>query len=115
MHVRLIPIAASLASALALGRAARADPMDPAIERFAHDAVDPTVPCANAGLYRAGARPCALDENSFKRLISQYGFAIAPPAMYPARTTGYGGFQVTVQGAFTTVDSSADYWQNGTQ
>lgn len=115
MHVRLIPIAASVAFALAFGRDAHADPMDPAIERFAHDAVDPTVPCANAGLYRAGARPCALDESSFKRLISQYGFAIAPPAMYPARTTGYGGFQVTVQGVFTSVDSNADYWQNGTQ
>jgi len=89
--------------------------MDPAIERFAQDAGDPTIPCANAGLYRAGARPCALDESSFKKLINQYGFAIAPPAMYPARTTGYGGFQVTVQGAFTSIDSSAAYWQNGTQ
>src|SRR5689334_18014332 len=115
MQVRLIPLAASLASALALARVASADPMDPAIERFAHDAGDPAVPCANAGLYRAGARPCALDEASFKRLINQYGFAVAPLAMYPARTTGYGGFQVAIQGAFTNIDSSADYWQNGTQ
>jgi hypothetical protein len=89
--------------------------MDPAIERFAHDAVDPSLSCANAGLYRAGARPCALDEGSFKRLINQYGFAIAPLAVNPARTTGYGGFQITAQGAFTSIDSNADYWQNGTQ
>jgi hypothetical protein len=115
MRVRLITLAASVASALAFPGAAQADPMDPAIERFAHDAADPTMPCSNAGLYRAGTRPCALDEASFKKLISQYGFAIAPLAMYPARTTGYGGFQVTAQGAFTTIDSGADYWQNGTQ
>ncbi|HMI83669.1 MAG TPA: hypothetical protein VK550_06210 [Polyangiaceae bacterium] len=115
MRVRLITLTASLASVLAVPRAAHADPMDPAIERFAHDAADPTVACSDAGLYRAGARPCALDEGAFKRLINQYGFAIAPMAMHPARTTGYGGFQVTVQGAFTSIDSSADYWQNGTQ
>jgi len=115
MRVRLIPLAASLASAIAMPRAAQADPMDPAIERLAHDALDPTKACADAGLYRAGARPCVLDEPAFKKLISQYGFAIAPLAMYPARTTGFGGFQVTAQGAFTSVDSGADYWQNGTQ
>jgi hypothetical protein len=115
MRVRLITLAASVASALVVSRAARADPMDPAIERFARDAGDPTLACSNSGLYRAGARPCALDEASFKRLINQYGFAIAPPAMHPARTTGYGGFQVTAQGAFTSIDGSADYWQNGTR
>lgn len=115
MRVRLITLAASVASALAIPRAVHADPMDPAIERFAHDASDPTMACSNAGLYRAGARPCALDEASFKRLINQYGFAVAPLAMHPARTTGYGGFQVTAQGAFTSIDSDADYWQNGTQ
>ena len=59
MRVRLITLAASVASALAISRPAYADPMDPAIERFAHDASDPTVACSNAGLYRAGARPCA--------------------------------------------------------
>jgi hypothetical protein len=115
MRVRLITLAASVALALAVSRAADADPMDPAIERFSHDAGDPTMPCSNAGLYRAGARPCALDEAAFKKLVNQYGFAIAPPAMYPARTTGYGGFQVAVQGAFTSVDSGADYLQTGTQ
>jgi hypothetical protein len=115
MRVRLITLAASLASAVAIAWPARADPMDPAIERFARDSMDPTVPCSNAGLYRAGARPCTLDETAFKRLINQYGFAIAPSAMAPARTTGYGGFQVTAQGNFTSIDSGADYWQNGTQ
>lgn len=115
MRVRLITVVAALACVVGLPRVAGADPMDPAIERFAHAAEDPTMPCSNAGLYRAGARPCVLDEPSFKRLINQYGFAVAPSAMHPARTTGYGGFQVTAQGAFTSIDSNTSYWQNGTQ
>jgi hypothetical protein len=115
MRARLITLAAPFVCIFALSGPARADPMDPAIERFAHDAGDPSVPCANAGLYRAGARPCALDESAFKKLINQYGFAVAPPAMYPARTTGYGGFQISAQGVFTSIDSGADYWKNGTQ
>ena len=115
MRVRLIALAASVASVVAISRPAAADPMDPAIERFAHDAIDPTMSCSNSGLYRPGARPCVLDEASFKKLINQYGFAIAPPAMHPARTTGYGGFQVTAQGTFTSIDSDAEYWKNGTQ
>jgi hypothetical protein len=115
MRVLLIGVAASLASAIVAPRAARADPMDPAIERLSRDGSDPTLPCGAAGIIRPGARPCALDEPAFKKLINQYGAAIAPPAMAPARTTGYGGFQITAQGVFTTIDSGADYWKNGTQ
>jgi hypothetical protein len=116
MRVQVIAaLAASLAAVVAAGAPAHADPMDPAIERFSHDAADPTMPCGSAGLYRPGARPCALDESSFKKLINQYGAAVAPQFMAPARTTGYGGFQITAQGVFTTIDSDADYWKNGTQ
>src|SRR5262249_22462629 len=28
---------------------------------------------------------------------------------------GYGGFQFTLEASFTSIDSSADYWQRGTQ
>ena len=52
---------------------------------------------------------------AFKRIINQYGFAFAPLAMSPARTTGFGGFQFSLQGSYTSIDSDADYWQNGTQ
>lgn len=115
MRARLITLAASLASVIATSRAAEAEPMDPALERFAHDATDPSLPCSNAGLYRPGSSPCVLDEAAFKKIINQYGFAVAPQAMYPARTTGFGGFQVAAQGAFTNIDSGSDYWKNGTQ
>ncbi|MET0593356.1 MAG: hypothetical protein ABW133_11690 [Polyangiaceae bacterium] len=108
-------LAASLVAAVAAPGTAHADPMDPALERFSYDGSDPTLGCGSSGLYRPGATPCRLDEPSFKKLINQYGAAIAPAMMAPARTTGYGGFQITAQGVFTTIDNDADYWKNGTQ
>jgi hypothetical protein len=100
--------------------------MDPALERLVHahqnnPATDPILPCADAnGRYQAnnpkgGAAPCDFDNAAFKRIINQYGFAFAPLAFYPARTTGYGGFQVSIQGAYTSIDHDADYWKLGTQ
>jgi hypothetical protein len=41
--------------------------------------------------------------------------AIAPSAMYPARTTGYGGFEITFEGTYTTVNGKADYMAKGTR
>ncbi|HEY3595620.1 MAG TPA: hypothetical protein VGL13_17155, partial [Polyangiaceae bacterium] len=67
------------------------------------------------GQYVPGAAPCVFDQAAFKRLVNQYASAIAPMAMYPARTTGYGGFQFTLEAGFTNIDSSADYWQRGTR
>ena len=108
--------AALLISSLVLiSKTAGADTMDPALERLAHGAAGPTTPCANAGHYIPGAAPCVFDDAAFKRIINQYGFAFAPLGMHPARTTGFGGFQFSVQAAYTSIDSNADYWKNGTQ
>jgi len=125
MRLRPITLVASLASIssiLAISETSPADPMDPALERLVHDPANSLLPCANVdpsmglvGAYRPGVKACAYDDAAFKKIINQYGFAFAPLAMYPARTTGFGGFQVAVQGAFTSIDSDADYWHNGTQ
>ncbi|HMJ16119.1 MAG TPA: hypothetical protein VK524_32115, partial [Polyangiaceae bacterium] len=50
-----------------------------------------------------------------KQLVNQYGFAFAPTAMHSARTTGFGGFHLSVEAAFTNIDEGRPYWQNGTQ
>jgi hypothetical protein len=62
-----------------------------------------------------GAPTCQADEDAFKRLVNQYGMALAPTAMYPAHTTGYGGFEIALEGAYTTIDPSQSYWQKGTR
>jgi hypothetical protein len=110
-----IAAALLMSSVIAISKTASADTMDPALERLTHGAASPTAPCANAGRYIAGSLPCVFDDAAFKKIINQFGFAFAPLAMYPARTTGYGGFQVGFQASYTSIDSGADYWQNGTQ
>jgi hypothetical protein len=128
----LLAATAILASAFVLSTPAHADSMDPALERLmlpvpdlAKDPsgktpiIDPStmqpMKCANVGHYRPGTSSCLFDNVAFKRLISQYGFAFAPTGMYPARTTGYGGFQISLQASYTSIDADADYWKKGTQ
>ncbi len=62
-----------------------------------------------------GHDSCFPDEVSFKRLINQWGFALAPTAMHAARTTGLGGFQFSAEAVYTKIDDGADYWKLGTQ
>jgi hypothetical protein len=35
--------------------------------------------------------------------------------MHSARTTGYGGFHLSIEGQYTSIDSGADYWKLGTR
>ena len=58
---------------------------------------------------------CIPDNDAFRRLINQYGAAIAPTGMSPAKTTGYGGFEILAEGAFTSMASDADYMKKGTR
>lgn len=90
--------------------------MDPALERLVLDPAchrdgewvnDPTGETISAA--------CAPDHAAFKRLISQYAFAFAPTAMHSARTTGYGGFHLSLESDFTSISSDKSYWKNGTQ
>jgi hypothetical protein len=109
-------LAASL-TLLTTASVASADSMDPALERL--------VSAESAGCRDASGRftPvsgsdvgwCLPDDVAFKKLMSQWGFAFAPSAMHSARTTGYGGFQLTLEGAFTQISNGADYWKRGTR
>jgi hypothetical protein len=93
----VLPIGAGASSALAR-------PMDPELSRLV---VDPG--CSS------GSAVCLPDRAAYHKLVSQWGFAIAPQAVHEARTTGLGGFNVSLLAAFTAIDSSADYWRRGTQ
>jgi hypothetical protein len=74
----------------------------------------------------SGFTPCGTDDAAFAQLMAQYGAAIAPSAMHSARTTGYGGFMLAIEGDFTSIDTGSascsttnpgacNYWQRGTQ
>lgn len=58
---------------------------------------------------------CQADDVAFQRLVSQYAFAFAPDGMYTGRTTGVGGFHLSVSAAYTGIDNGADYWKRGTR
>jgi len=94
----------------------RAAPMDPALERLV---TVETAGCRDSAGAIQGAgpayEPCASDNAAFKRLVNQYAFAFAPTAMHSARTTGFGGFHVSLEAAYTSIDSGKDYWKRGTQ
>jgi len=120
MKTRFVAALALGLSLLGGARAAHADPLDPALERL----IDPSsIGCkTDAGAYTpvggvTGGRtaPCTPDNQAFTRLINQFGYALAPTAMHSARTTGYGGFHLSMEATYSTISGSKDYWKNGTQ
>ena len=101
--------------------------MDPALERLVTNTGcrgkpgspgvwnDEANPAWNPGDEQGGSVACTPDHTAFKRLISQYAFALAPTAMHSARTTGYGGFHLSIEADYTKISSGQDYWKRGTQ
>jgi hypothetical protein len=92
-----------------------ADSMDVALERLV---TNPACHTTEGGAVTDGSGQitrCVPDHDAFKRLVNQYGMAIAPTAMYPARTTGYGGFEIAIEGTYSSMNSGADYLRLGTR
>lgn len=115
MNARATAFAAG-ALALSASFVASAEPMDPAFERLV---VNPSCR-TDAGAFVPGGTTenptwCRPDNLAFKKLVNQLGFALAPTAMHSARTTGYGGFDVAIEGDFTKISGGADYWKRGTR
>ncbi len=90
---------------------ARAEAMDFALERLAENGDT----CRTEDGASVPGETCIPDNDAFVSLINQFGMAVAPTSMYPARTTGYGGFEIGVEGAFTTINNDADYMKQGTR
>ena len=90
---------------------AHAESMDFALERLVKNASE----CRTAEGFAVPGAICEPDDDAFLSLINQFGMAIAPTSMYPARTTGYGGFEINLEGAYTTINGDADYMKAGTR
>jgi hypothetical protein len=112
-----ITAALTLVAAVSVPRQAAADTMDPALARLVTDG-NCRAPGTQGGLYynpTSGYNRCGTDDAAFAKLMAEWGYALGPTAMHPARTTGYGGFDLSFEGAFTKISNNADYWKNGTQ
>jgi hypothetical protein len=102
-----------LAAALVLAPGeASANPMDLAPERLTKTWCDPSTDPNCGALDGTHATP---DNAAWAKLVSQYAMAMAPMAMHPARTTGYGGFDFSLWGTITKVDGGADWLHKGTE
>ena len=92
---RLLTRALALAALLAPGAAA-ADVNDLVLSRLTNRVDADTIVPQNAEL---------------RSLASQLGVVLAPHLLTPADTIGFGGFQLTVDYAATTIDAGAAYWR----
>jgi len=126
MRARCLHAVASIAFALiAIQSEAHAEPMDPALERLVLNPGCHQRPGSGTGSVgeigswnplggiNSDSR-CLADNVAFGRLVNQYGAALAPTAMHAARTTGYAGLEVAIEGSFTNLDD-AGYMRDGTR
>ncbi len=122
--------------AFAAGRTAYAADMDPTPERLVLQppGLPPGATCQSVAAnpevaVKAGtvpnAFPCKPDNIAFRNMVSELGFAIAPTAFHPARTTGIGGVALTLEASYTKINADAfstgadgsqtQYWHKGTR
>lgn len=55
------------------------------------------------------------DNDAWRGLVLQQGAALAQPMLEPARTLGYGGFYIGLEGGITGISSDAEFWHVGTE
>ena len=130
----------SIALGMAAAKPASAAGMDPTPERLILQppGLPPGASCQGIATnpeqvlkppFPGGATPnnysCQPDNIAFRNMMSELGMAIAPTAFHPARTTGIGGFALTLEASFTKINADAfstardgtrtQYWHEGTQ
>ncbi len=131
-------VAMTLVPALFAGKTAHAAGMDPTPERLVLQpgGIPGGTTCQDIALNpqgfvnkNPGQSPnsfgCKADHVAFANMVSELGFAIAPTAFHPARTTGIGGFALTFEASYTKINADAfskatdgtmtQYWHKGTQ
>lgn len=125
--LRAAAVAAAYVACSTIASSASANPMDLAPERLtepcttrAADATYPEIPCGESRFPSSGGGAALgnyfhADNAAWAKLVSQYAMAIAPTAMHPARTTGYGGFELSLFGTLTKVSSDQEFMKRGTE
>lgn len=91
---------------------ARADEMDLSLSRLRIAAGGTDCPSMTS---EGGMRRFCGDEPAWRSIMAQLGGASAPPMLTPARTLGFRGFYLGVEGWISGIDSDADYWRRGTE
>lgn len=108
-----LALLAALMALPALPQVAAAQDMNVSLARL-RVSPDAAPDCGDTGDNGLPRQWCA-DLPAWRSLASQLGFSLIPPVLSPARTTGYGGLYVGVEGWITGIDSGASYWERGTE
>ena len=132
-----LAVASSVVALLALpAKPASAAPMDPTPERLYLN--PPALNGTGWNCQQVAANPngfakafpkrvgtdvpaCLPDNAGWANLMAELGYAIAPSAFHPARTTGFGGFALSLEASYAHVNADAtdsngvQYWHQGTQ
>jgi hypothetical protein len=134
---------ASMVAVVAGARDAAAAPMDPTPDRLALQPPDlgaggmscqqiaaapgtflKNNPSWLSGANHNGSLPACLPNNgAWANMMGELGYAIAPSAFHPARTTGFGGFALSLEASYAHINADAQvsatdptqYWHQGTQ
>jgi hypothetical protein len=136
-HLKVAFLVASTAVAVLAAPRAQAAPMDITPERLHITPSSYPIDCqqiaANpqafvtmqapmiGGMYATPNQfPCIPNNAAWANLMSELGYAIAPTAFRPARTTGFGGFALSLEASFAHINADASaggqqYWHDGTQ
>ncbi len=92
--------------------------MDPVPDRFY---LNPSGEANCQVVSGASYQPCLPNNVSWSNMMSELGYAIAPTAFHPARTTGFGGFALSFEATYAHINADAtdsthtQYWHVGTQ
>jgi hypothetical protein len=131
---------ASTVAMLAGARSASAGSMDPTPERLSlqpPDLGEGSMTCQQIAQFPGtflGKNPgwlsshnslpaCVPNNAAWANMMSELGYAIAPSAFHPARTTGFGGFSLSLEASYAHINADAQvsatdrtqYWHLGTQ
>ncbi len=134
LRSKLAVAVASFAAACTCSAVAAAAPMDPTPERMYLQppglpqgadcqsiASDPNGFIAAHPGESPNKYPCLPNNVAWANMMSELGYAIAPSAFHPARTTGFGGFALSLEASFAHINADAkdstgtQYWHQGTQ
>lgn len=132
-----LAVLASTACVAAAARPAWAAPMDPTPDRLYLDnpglagsgmtcqdvASNPNAVLSNPKLkgHLPNEFPCLPNNVAWANMMFELGHAIAPSAFHPARTTGFGGFALSLEASYAHINADAtdstgtQYWHTGTQ
>lgn len=96
----------ALALSASVAGSARAESMDPILSRL-------RIAGGVGGCPESEQGYCKKAE-SFERLVSELGVALAPPVVTPAASDGPSGLSLALDMTVTSVDANAAHWQSGT-